>query len=65
MTKNIQNKDENGSFQNGGHLEPEVKLKLTLTTQNGSEANGKLYQTINTVKLYTDNLILLSRIENM
>ena len=53
------------SFQNGGHLEPEVKLKLTLITQNGSEANGKLYQTINTVKLYIDNLILLSRIENM
>ena len=26
-------------FQNGGHLEPEVKLKLTLTTQNGSESN--------------------------
>ena len=34
-------------FQNGGHLEPEVKLKFTPTTQNGSEANGKLYETIN------------------
>ena len=52
-------------FQNGGPLEPEVKLKLTLTTQNVSEANGKLYKTINTVKLYTDDLILLLRIENM
>ena len=52
-------------FQNGGHFEPEVKLKLTLTTQNGSEANGKLYKTINTVKLYTDDLMLLLRIENM
>ena len=63
MTKNIQNKDKNGLFQNGGHLEPEVKLKLTLRKMDQKQTEN--YETINTVKLYTDNLILLSRIENM
>ena len=51
-------------FQNGGHLEPEVKLKLT-NYAKWIRIKRKLYETINTVKLYTDNLILLSRIENM
>ena len=50
-------------FQNGGHLEPEVKLKLTLRKMDQKQTEN--YETINTVKLYTDNLILLSRIENM
>ena len=31
-------------FQNGGHLELEVKLKLALTTQKGSESNRKQYE---------------------
>ena len=64
VTKNIQNKGENGLFSKWRPPWTGSKIKID-STQNGSEANGKLYETINTVKMYTDNLILLSRIENV
>ena len=50
-------------FQNSGRLEPGVKLNLTLTTENGSESNGKQNETKSTAKIHTENLIVYLEIE--
>ena len=44
MIENIQNKRRNGLFQNGSHLEPEVKLKLTLRKMDHNQTENNMKQ---------------------